>query len=223
MQRELARGIVASLFLVSIASVGVVVTVAPAGAGTNGDQPNCREEHENNNTDGVVGDATTSFMKKGRHCATLEVTKVVTGTPQASPPPGTQFTVHVSCVKVEDETDALQFDGFDNLPIGEKPPIEKDLTFPSNGGTQEVLVITSQRHPIECTTSETPPAGCTLTSIDKVTTELGGRSVNTAVASQPEPDVHPVTVTNNCDPPLEPAGAQASVAVAVVTAPRFTG
>ena len=38
------RGIVAGLFLMSIASVGLIATVAPAGAGTNG-EPNCREEH----------------------------------------------------------------------------------------------------------------------------------------------------------------------------------
>ncbi len=98
----------------------------------------------------------------------------MTGRPQASPPPGTEFTVHVSCTKVEDnEADALQFDGFDNLPIGEKPPIEKDLTFPAEGGTQNVLIITSRFHPTECTVSETPPAGCTLTSIDPVTTDIG--------------------------------------------------
>ncbi len=45
--------------------------------------------------------------------------------------------------------------------------------------------------------------------------------MRTAIEEKPTPDdVHPVTVTNNCEPP-QPAGAGA--AVAVVTAPRFTG
>jgi hypothetical protein len=210
------RGIVAGLFLMSIASVGVIATMAPAGAGIDGgEKPNCREEHQNNNTDNASSDAATSFKEDGRHCATLEVTKVVTGTPQASPPPGTEFKVHVNCVKAEDEKpDARNLDSSD-LPIGQKPPIEEDLTFPAEGGTQSIQIITSQYHPIECTTSETPPAGCTLTSIDPEKTVIEPdqklpAAIESAPQSEPEPDVHAVTVTNNCNPPpqSQPAGAR---------------
>jgi hypothetical protein len=59
----------------------------------------------------------------------------------------------------------------------------------------------------ECTVSETPPPGCTLELIDARRTAIE------------KPVVYPVMVTNNCDPPLQPSGAEA---VAVVAAPRFT-
>jgi hypothetical protein len=213
------RGIVASFFMVSLAATGVVATVSPAGAGGNGgyEQPNCREEHNNND---VLSDATTTFEKKGRHCETLEVTKVVTGTPEASPPPGTQFTVHVSCVKVEDnETEADFMDGGSDLPVGNKAPFETDLTFPSTGGTQNILVIKSRRSQIECTATETAPPGCTLKSIDPETTTIGEPPAARS-AEVREPVVHPVTVTNECNPPAQPS---AGAAVAVVEVPRFTG
>jgi hypothetical protein len=60
----------------------------------------------------------------------------------------------------------------------------------------------------DCTVSEAPPAGCTLTSIDPVTTEIR------------QPVIYPVTVTNNCDPPAQPT---VQPAAAVVETPLFTG
>jgi hypothetical protein len=86
------------------------------------------------------------------------------------------------------------------LPEGQAPPFTSTLTFPANGGTQSVFID----RPSECTVSETAPPGCTLRSIDPVTTQIE------------EPILYPVTVTNNCDPVVEPA-------VAVVQVPRFTG
>ena len=89
------------------------------------------------------------------------------------------------------------------MPPGQTPPFTDTLTFPATGGTQDVFITRSS----DCTTSETPPPGCTLTSIDPVKTEVR------------DDIVYPVTVTNDCPPP-EPAAAPAA---AVVVAPRFTG
>jgi Domain of unknown function (DUF5979) len=203
------RGIVASLFFVSVAATGVVAAAVPAGAGPK-PEPNCKIPFTPTPREANAEVVPTEPTEKPAHCATLEVTKVVTGTPQASPPAGTEFTVHVSCAKTpDDEADAESFDGVDNLPPGQKPPFEKDLTFPSNGGTQSILV--AAKRPSECTVSETPPAGCTLTSIDPEKTAIE------------EPVVYPVTVTNNCDPAPQPEVAAAGAATAVVTTPRFTG
>ena len=84
------------------------------------------------------------------------------------------------------------------------PPFTTTLAFPADGGTQSVFIDRQS----ECTVSETPPPGCTLSSIDPVTTEIE------------DPILYPVTVTNNCDPgqPAEPEAA-----AAVVEQPRFTG
>src|SRR5262249_61580348 len=73
------------------------------------------------------------------------------------------------------------------------------MTFPEGGGTQSVFID----RPSDCTVTEAPPPGCTLTSVDPGTTEI--RS----------PILYGVTVTNNCDPPVE-------AAVAVVDAPPIT-
>jgi hypothetical protein len=222
------RGIVAGLFLMSIASVGVIATTAPAGAGEPMADKNCNNSIIKEGNDSVPKELSTDEITREisfpSHCATLEVTKVVTGTP----PSGTEFSVGVDCAPVKDEVDGLGTDettssdassDAQELPPGNKPPFTTTLTFPENGGTQSVLVWA--KHPSQCTVSETPPAGCTLTSIDPVTTDIGSERTATESAPKQEPDVHPVTVTNNCEPPPQPAGAGA--AVAVVTAPRFTG
>jgi hypothetical protein len=86
------------------------------------------------------------------------------------------------------------------LPQGQTPPFTTTLVFPAEGGTQSVFIDRQS----ECTVSETPPPGCTLTFIDPETTQIES------------PILYPVTVSNNCDPPVEPA-------VAVVEVPRFTG
>jgi Domain of unknown function (DUF5979) len=132
---------------------------------------------------------------------TLQVTKVVTG--QAAP--GTTFSVVVHCVPNENgdivvprEVSAQQ------LPQGNEPPFTKTLTFPETGGAEDVFIS----RPATCTVSETPPPGCTLTSIDPVTTE---------VLDDIE---YPVTVTNNCEPAVDPA---VEPAAAVVEVPRITG
>ena len=88
------------------------------------------------------------------------------------------------------------------LPVGQTPPFTTTLTFPANGGTQSVFLD----RPSDCTVSETPPAGCTLSSIDPVTTQIE------------QPILYPVTVTNNCNPQVQPEAA-----VPVVAGPRFTG
>jgi len=189
------RGIVAGVFVIGAATVGVVINAVPAGAGREGIP--CE-----------VGDGDGAMVapaQDGRvtSCAQLEVTKVVTGTPAPSPAPGTTFAVVVDCVPTErDGMVPVPTDGVDaqQAPPGQSPPFTTTLTFPEGGGTQSVFIDRAS----ECTVSETPPAGCTLSSIDPVTTEIES------------PIVYPVTVTNNCDPAVEPAAA-------VVETPRFTG
>jgi hypothetical protein len=83
---------------------------------------------------------------------------------------------------------------------GPGPAIHDDADVPGWRCTQSVFITARS----DCTVSETPPAGCTLSSIDPVTTEVES------------PIVYPVTVTNNCDPAVEAAAA-------VVEVPRFTG
>jgi hypothetical protein len=187
------RAIIAGVFVTGMAAAGLGVTAASAGV--NGPPPNCE-------VDGGPNGGPVEIEQNGRavRCATLQVTKVVTG----QPAPGTTFSVVVDCVRNENgdivvprEVSAQQ------LPQGNEPPFTKTLTFPETGGAEDVFIS----RPATCTVSETPPPGCTLTSIDPVTTE---------VLDDVE---YPVTVTNNCDP----AAAVVEPAAAVVEAPRFTG
>jgi hypothetical protein len=187
------RAIIAGVFVTGMAAAGLGVTAASAGV--NGPPPKCE-------VDGGPNGGPVEIEQNGRavRCATLQVTKVVTG----QPAPGTTFSVVVDCVPNENgdivvprEVSAQQ------LPQGNEPPFTKTLTFPETGGAEDVFIS----RPATCTVSETPPPGCTLTSIDPVTTE---------VLDDIE---YPVTVTNNCDP----AAAVVEPAAAVVEVPRFTG
>jgi Domain of unknown function (DUF5979) len=190
------RGIVASVFVIGVATVGVAINAVPAGAGREGIP--CEVE----DGDGVVAPAQDGAV---RSCAQLEVTKVVTGTPSPSPAPGTTFAVVVDCVPTETDGMApIPTDGVNaqQAPPGQSPPFTTTLTFPEGGGTQSVFIDRAS----ECTVSEAPPAGCTLSSIDPVTTQIES------------PILYPVTVTNNCDPPVA-----VQPAAAVVETPLFTG
>jgi hypothetical protein len=179
------RGVIAGLFVMTAAAAGVAIMPTSAGAGADGIP--C-----------LIGERQV-------RCAELEVTKVVTGTPQPAPPPGTTFAVVVDCAEVDDMVARVDDIAAQQLlPQGQTPPFTTTLTFPAEGGTESVFITRSA----DCTVSETPPPGCTLTSIDPETTEVR------------EPIVYPVTVTNNCDPPVQPAAAPAPV---VVDEPRFTG
>src|SRR5262245_24299944 len=190
---SVVRGIVVVAFAISTAAAGLGLAVSSAGAGVL-PPPNCTGTP-------VQPGAADVQPPVPRNCATLEVTKVVTGTPA----PGTTFAVGVDCVRVEIKpVSASPGDvAADALPPGQIPPFTTTLTFPATGGTQDVFILGTSN----CTVSETPPPGCTLTSIDPVKTEIHA------------PIVYPVTVTNDCPP--APPGAEA--AVAVVEAPRFTG
>ena len=188
------RGIVASVFVIGAATVGVAINAMPAGAGREGIP--CEVEN---------GGPVVIPSQDGRvqSCAQLEVTKVVTGTPSPSPAPGTTFAVVVDCVPInEDGIMPAPTGGVSaqQAPPGQSPPFTTTLTFPEGGGTQSVFIDRRS----DCTVSETPPAGCTLTSIDPGTTQIQ------------DPILYPVTVTNNCDPAVEAAAA-------VVEVPRFTG
>jgi Domain of unknown function (DUF5979) len=188
------RGIVASVFVIGAATVGVAINAMPAGAGREGIP--CEVEN---------GGPVVIPSQDGRvqSCAQLEVTKVVTGTPSPSPAPGTTFAVVVDCVPInEDGIMPAPTGGISaqQAPPGQTPPFTTTLTFPEGGGTQSVFIDRRS----DCTVSETPPAGCTLTSIDPGTTQIQ------------DPILYPVTVTNNCDPAVEAAAA-------VVEVPRFTG
>ena len=191
------RGVVASVFVMSVAAAGFAVVAPSAEAGAQGIQ--CEVE----DGDGVIPEPVVP-MQDGREtsCAQLEVTKTVTGTPAPAPPPGTTYSVVVDCVPLERDGMGPPTDGAtaQQLPQGQSPPFTTTLTFPEGGGTQSVFVDRSS----DCTVSEAPPPGCTLTSIDPGTTEIR------------EPILYPVTVTNNCDPAVEPAAA-------VVETPSFTG
>jgi len=195
------RGIVASVFVIGAATVGVAINAMPAGAGREGIP--CEVEGGDDTVPERVAPAQDGRVTS---CAQLEVTKVVTGTPSPSPAPGTTFAVVVDCVPInEDGIMPAPADGASaqQAPPGQSPPFTTTLTFPEGGGTQSVFVDRRS----DCTVSETPPAGCTLSSIDPVTTQIES------------PILYPVTVTNNCDPPVEAAQA----AEAVVGVPTFTG
>lgn len=196
------RGLVTGMFVIASAAVGVGISAGSVGAGESRGIP-CEVENGDN------GEVILVPAQNGRvdQCAQLEVTKIVTGTPAPAPPSGTTFAVVVDCVPTEENGMVpIPENGVDaqQLPQGQTPPFTTTLTFPAEGGTQSVFID----RPSECTVSETPPAGCTLRSIDPETTQIE------------EPILYPVTVTNNCDPPVEPAGEPA---VAVVEVPRFTG
>jgi hypothetical protein len=191
------RGVIASMFLIGAATVGVAISTGSAGAGVDGIQCEGEEEIE----------VTPSQNGRVRSCAQLEVTKIVTGTPAPSPAPGTTFAVVVDCVPADENgMNGGPRDGVDaqQLPQAESPPFTTTLTFPADGGTQSVFID----RPSDCTVSETPPPGCTLSSIDPVTTEIE------------DPILYPVTVTNNCDPGQ---ATEPDAAAAVVEVPRFTG
>jgi hypothetical protein len=154
-------------------------------------------------------ESTVAPAQNGRvdQCAQLEVTKIVTGTPAPAPPSGTTFAVVVDCVPTErNGMVPIPENGVEaqQLPPAQSSPFTTTLTFPAEGGTQSVFID----GPSDCTVSETPPAGCTLRSIDPEVTEIE------------EPILYPVTVSNNCDPAVEPA---IEPAAAVVEVPRFTG
>ena len=188
------RGIVAGVFVIGAATVGVAINAMPAGAGREGIP--CEVEDG-----GPI--VIPSQVGRVQSCAQLEVTKVVTGTPSPSPAPGTTFAVVVDCVPInEDGIMPAPTGGISaqQAPPGQSPPFTTTLTFPEGGGTQSVFIDRRS----DCTVSETPPAGCTLTSIDPGTTQIQ------------DPILYPVTVTNNCDPAVEAAAA-------VVEVPRFTG
>jgi len=191
---SVVRGIVASMFAISTAAAGLALGTSAAGAGAPA-APNCTVTVSPFSVQDVPPETEPS------HCATLEVTKVVTG----APADGTTFTVGVDCVLVKKLPPSPDGAAADALPPGQTPPFTTTLTFPANGGTQDVFITEPGG---DCTVTETPPPGCTLTSIDPVTTHID------------KADVFPVTVTNDCPaPPQTPAQA----AVAVVVAPRFTG
>jgi uncharacterized protein DUF5979 len=189
------RGVVAGLFVMSVAAVGVGIAAPTAGAGDDGIR--CIRPPD------IKADVLVQPEPNVGECAQLEVTKVVTGTPAPSPATGTTFSVVVDCQRTrENGADSMPPGAAEaqQLPQGQTPPFTTTITFPEGGGTQSVFITAES----ECTVSESPPPGCTLTSIDPVTTEIE-RAI-----------VYPVTVTNNCDPAVE-------AAVAVVEAPRFTG
>jgi hypothetical protein len=189
------RGIVAGVFVIGATMVGFAANAVSAGAGVAGIPCEVQDGRD---------DVAPAQDGQVVSCAQLEVTKVVTGTPAPSPAPGTTFDVVVDCVPTE--TDGMvPEDGVEaeQAPPGQSPPFTTTLTFPEGGGTQSVFID----RPSECAVSETPPAGCTLSSIDPATTAIE------------DPILYPVTVTNNCDPPVEAAEA----AEAVVGVPTFTG
>jgi hypothetical protein len=179
------------MFVVGAATVGFAASGVSAGAGVDGIR--CEGEQ-----DGVAA------VQPGQSCAQLEVTKVVTGTPAPGPAPGTTFDVVVTCVPTGRDGMRPPTDGItpQQLPQGQTPPFTTTLTFPEGGGTQSVFITRSA----DCSVTEAPPPGCTLTSIDPVVTQVR------------EPVLYPVTVTNNCDPPVA-----VQPAAAVVETPLFTG
>ena len=190
------RGVVASVFVMSVAAAGFAVVAPSAGAGADGIR--CEAPGD--------GEIIVAPAQDGRvaSCAQLEVTKVVTGTPAPGPAPGTTFDVVVTCVPTGRDGMRPPTDGItpQQLPQGQTPPFTTTLTFPEGGGTQSVFITRSA----DCSVTEAPPPGCTLTSIDPVVTQVR------------EPVLYPVTVTNNCDPPVA-----VQPAAAVVETPLFTG
>jgi hypothetical protein len=192
---SVVRGIVASMFAISTAAAGLALGTTAAGA-SEPPPPNCEVTPQ-------PAVQTLTPQPEPAHCATLKVTKVVTG----SPAPGTTFNVGVDCEVVKEPPMSPDGAGADALPPGQNPPFTTTLTFPAQGGTQDVFIASES----ECTVTETPPPGCTLTSIDPEKTAVNA------------PVEFPVTVTNDCPPPPPQAAAPAQPAAAVVVVPRFTG
>ena len=185
------RGIVASMIVLGIAATvgGVVAGASGAGARTAGAQPvGCG-----------VATGTVTTSPPPTDC-TLAVTKVVTG----KAAPGTTFSVGVACEPAADGGVDASTDG------GQTPPFTTTLTFGENGGAQDVLIT----RPASCTVTESPPPGCTLTSIDPKQPVL-------VETSEPVN----VTVTNDCQVAPAPTTTvpAAQPAAAVAAAPSFTG
>ncbi len=208
-----ARGMregVAGILVIGAVTLGFAINAMAVGAGPapppDGTAPDGGIRCHVEDGDEVILPELPQLLQDGTDgrvssCAQLEVTKTVTGTPSASPPPGTTYAVNVDCVPVDIDgmrpTDGVEAQ---QLPEAQTPPFTTTLTFPASGGTQSVFID----RPSDCTVTEAPPPGCTLTSIDPVTTEIR------------DPIRFPVNVANNCDPAVE-------AAVAVVQVPRFTG
>jgi hypothetical protein len=193
------RRIVATALVTAAAGAGFAIGAGSAGGQVPRPEPNCT----------VPGDAAEAIIieppTREVACATLRVTKVVHGTA----PAGTTFTVIVQCSSTDpDRTRAQQ------LPPGHTEPFTEVLTFPETGGTQDVLIALLS----SCTVSEAPPGpGCALASVTPETTQITG------------PQVFPVFVTNNCEPPApSTVNIQGTIVVnepatPVVVRPRFTG
>jgi hypothetical protein len=151
--------------------------------------------------------------------ATLDVTKVVEG----EVPPGTTFTIEVSCpaiVKGPPTDDAaVDAEDWGGGPEGTED-IEETLTFGEEGGTQSVEGITiATQH---CTITETDTGGA-----EAVTTTAGAGDPDdcnvTPGTTSGEIDFDDATtcevIVTNTFPEPEPAPA----AQAVTVGPTFTG
>ena len=164
--------------IAAAAVMGLVALVLAFEAGPSGAQPppNC---------EGVLISEVGAATEVDKNCATIEVTKVVTGTA----PPGTTFPVLVVCSVRELSAQVL--------PPADGPPVNKTLNLAA-GETQIILLD----FPTECTITETAPPGCTLVSISPPTVDIQ------------TPIAYPVTVTNNCEFSAAPAAIAAPVPAA---------
>jgi hypothetical protein len=186
------RGIVAAMIVLGIAATVGCVVAGGAAAGA---------QKAGVATVGCGASPTAATPTPPPDC-TLAVTKVVTGKAAS----GTTFTVGIDCAAVTTDGVNASTDG------GQTPPFTTTLTFGENGGAHDVLIS----QPASCTVTESPPPGCTLTSIDP---------------KQPVPveTTEPVnvTVTNDCQvaptPTTTVPAAQPAPAAAVVGTPLFTG
>ena len=127
--------------------------MAPAGAGEPMSDKNCKISIIKDGNDSVPKELSTDEIPREisfpSHCATLEVTKVVTGTP----PPGTEFSVGVDCGPV---LKTLLDRGLVRM-IGKKEEAGRPILY---GTTPEFLRIFSLKDLAELPT-EPAPRGCT--------------------------------------------------------------
>ena len=135
---------------------------------------------------------------EGRSNAALDITKVVEG----EVPPGTTFTVEVSCPTIDGgpPTDSTAVDAEDwggANPEG-IPDINETLTFDENGGTQSVEGIFFENR--DCTVTETDDGGAESVTYAAGPNEPDGCEVvpaeDSAEANFGDPSTCDVQITN---------------------------
>ena len=207
----MGRKLIAALSVVVLVVLAFAVLPSSSNAVGNGKpKGNC-----------VLPDGNNGVTVKGQNgevvfCQALDITKEVTGDAA-----GRTFPITVDCQRA----DKGMTTGPPDLPTADFPPFGPKVVNVAAGETVRLLAA----GPVDCTITEDPPEGCTLTSIEPetVSTSPPMTQIDSQVNGDDPPPliVHPVTVVNDC-PAAAPAGAapaDAAPADVVQAQPTFTG